>query len=106
MTRHQIIGGGSRTEMDSYMLRGLQLIKTAGDDQPFRIVPLFPPQGAVMTPEEVMTVRIKWAEKAGYQVLTNDVPREFAPYNAVIRVSAAGTEDRNRDYLAHIAEDA
>jgi hypothetical protein len=92
--------------MDSYMLQRLQLIKTVGDSQPFRIVPLFPPQGAVMSPEEVMAVRIKWAEKAGYRVLTNDVPGEFAPYNAVIRVSEAGTEDRNRDYLAQIAEQA
>jgi hypothetical protein len=92
--------------MDSRTLRGLQLIKSVGDSEPFRIVPLFPPHGAVMSPEEVMAVRIKWAEKAGYSVLTKDVPGEFSPYNAVIRVSGTGTEDKNRDYLAHIAEEA
>jgi hypothetical protein len=90
--------------MDSRVLRGLQLIQSVGDNEPFRIVPVFPPHGAVMSAEEVMAVRIKWAEKAGYSILTNDVPGEFAPYNAVIRVSGAGTEDKNRDYLAQIAE--
>lgn len=92
--------------MDSQLLRGLQLIKSVGDSQPFRIEPLFPPHGAVMSQEEVMAVRIKWAEKAGYSVLTNNVPGEFAPYNAVIRVSGAGTEDKNRDYLAQISDEA
>ncbi len=85
-------------------LQGLQLIESVGDDEPFKIVPLFPPHGSVMSPEEVMAVRVKWAEKAGYSVLTEDVPYQFAPYNAIIRVSGAGTEDYNRDYLAHIAE--
>jgi hypothetical protein len=90
--------------MDGHVLRGLQLIQSVGESEPFRIVPVFPPHGAVMSPEEVMAVRIKWAEKAGYSVLTNDVPGEFAPYNAVIRVSGAGTEDKNRDYLAQISD--
>jgi hypothetical protein len=92
--------------MDSDTLRRLQLIKSVGDQQPFRIEPLFLPHGAVMSPEEAMAVRVKWAKKAGYSVLTKDVPGEFAPYNAVIRVSGAGTEDQNRDYLAQIAEEA
>ena len=90
--------------MDNCVLRGLQLLQSVNDSEPFKIVPLFPPHGAVLSPEEVMAVRIKWAEKAGYSILTNDVPGEFAPYNAVIRVSGAGTEDKNRDYLAQIAE--
>ena len=92
--------------MGNCTLRGLQLIESVGESEPFAIVPVFPPHGAVMSPEEVMAVRIKWAEKAGYSILTKDVPGEFAPYNAVIRVSSAGTEDRNRDYLAQIAETA
>ena len=90
--------------MENQVLRGLQLIQSVGETEPFKIVPVFPPHGAVMSAEEVMAVRIKWAEKAGYSILTQDVPSEFAPYNAVIRVSGAGTEDRNRDYLAQIVE--
>jgi hypothetical protein len=57
-----------------------------------------------MPAEEVMAAKVKWALKAGYTILTKNVPGKFAPFNSVIRVSEAGTEDQNRDYLARIAE--
>jgi len=32
------------------------------------------------------------------------VPSNFAPFNAVIRISESGTEDRKRDYLAELTD--
>jgi len=55
-----------------------------------------------MSAEDLMAAKVRWAERAEYIVLTRTVPAEFAPYNAIIRVSEAGTEDRDRDYLAEL----
>lgn len=49
-----------------------------------------------------MRAKVQWAERAQYTILTRDVPASFAPYNAVIRISERGTEDRQRDYLAQL----
>jgi hypothetical protein len=49
-----------------------------------------------------MAEKIRWAERVRYTILTDDVPASFGPYNAVIRVSERGTEDQQRDYLAHL----
>ena len=83
-------------------LRALQLIEAVGDAEPFRIVPITMAAGTAVTPAELMATKVRWAERASYTVLTNDVPASFAPYNAVIRVSERGTEDSQRDYLAHL----
>lgn len=83
-------------------LRALQLIESVGDVQPFHIVPIMMASGSAVTPADLMATKIRWAERASYTVLTNDVPDSFAPYNAVIRVSERGTEDSRRDYLAHL----
>ncbi len=85
-------------------LRSLQLIETVGDSEPFHIVPVFVRQGTAQAPNEVMALKVKWAEKATYRVLTRRVPDQFAPYNAIIRISEIGTEDFRRDYLAEIEE--
>lgn len=86
-------------------LVALRQIQSLGERPPFRIVPVYHNQGSAMPAEDLMAARVRWADKAGYSVLTQDVPREFLPYNAVIRVDERGTEDRNRDYLARIAGD-
>jgi hypothetical protein len=85
-------------------LQALRLIESVGDLESLHIVPVSQRLGAVMTADEVMAAKVKWARKAGYSVLTQNVPVEFAPYNTVIRVSETGTEDHNRDYLAHIVD--
>lgn len=85
-------------------LQALLPIETVGDHEPFKIVPISQCQGTVMSQDDAMTAKVKWATKAGYQVLTRNVPATFAPYNAVIRVSELGTEDKNRDYLAEITD--
>ncbi|HLJ66355.1 MAG TPA: hypothetical protein VKX16_03225 [Chloroflexota bacterium] len=83
-------------------LRALELIETVGDVEPFTIVPIRQAFGAVTAPADRMTAKVRWAERAEYTILTRDVPARFAPYNAVIRISARGTEDMQRDYLAHL----
>jgi hypothetical protein len=89
-------------------LQALQLIEPVGDSQPFRIVPIMQASGTAVSAAELMATKVRWAERASYIVLTEDVPASFAPYNAVIRVSAQGTEDNHRDYLAclRIQEDS
>lgn len=94
-----------KTAEDKGPLRALMLIESVGDIEPFDIVPVSQCRGTAVTPEEAMATRVKWAHKAGYSVLTKDVPAQFAPYNAVIRVSESGTEDLNRDYLARIIDE-
>ncbi len=86
-------------------LRALQLIQTVGDSEPLAIVPIVQTLGTAVAPEDRMAAKVRWAERAQYTVLTWDVPTSFAPYNAVIRVSERGTEDRQRDYLAHLVFD-
>jgi hypothetical protein len=88
----------------SLPLQALQAIESVGDRQPFRIVVIAVREGTVMTAEELMTAKVRWACKAGYRVVTRTIPSLFAPYNAIIRVSEAGTEDSNRDYLAKIVD--
>lgn len=90
--------------MTGQTLNALQPIQSVGDDEPFPIVPVSVSQGSVMPPEDVMAAKVRWAIRAGYSVLTTHVPPRFAPYNAVIRVSERGTEDRDRDYLAQIVD--
>jgi hypothetical protein len=87
-------------------LRALQLIETVGDSRPFAIVPVMQALGSAMTPNDRMAAKVRWAEQATYAILTRDVPAAFAPYNTVIRVSERGTEDSQRDYLAHMVFDA
>jgi len=94
--RPESVAMGART------LKALTLIKSVGDTEPFAIVLLVASQGTAMTASELMAARVKWASKAGYRVLSNNVPDTLAPYNAVIRLSETGTEDHNLDYLAHI----
>ena len=81
-------------------LRALQLIETVGEGEPFEIHPVSQRSGSVVSADEIMTARVKWANRAQYTVLTRNVPERFAPYNAVIRV--IGTEDYRVDYLAQL----
>lgn len=90
--------------MHERILSALQLIQTVDDIEPYPIVPVSVAHGSVMPAEDVMAAKVRWAIRAGYTVLTTEVPPRFAPYNAVIRVSERGTEDRDRDYLAQIVE--
>jgi hypothetical protein len=83
-------------------LRAVQLIHTVGDGESFAIVPVIQAHGTVIPGEERMAAKVRWAERVGYTVITRDIPASFDPYNAVIRISAGGTEDRQRDYLAHL----
>lgn len=85
-------------------LQGLLLIESVGESEPFRIVPVSQCQGTVMSADDAMATKVKWAMKAGFRVLTRSIPSSFAPYNAIIRVSRAGTEDQRRDYLAEIID--
>lgn len=85
-------------------LQGLLLIESVGESEPFHIVPVAQCQGTAMSVDDVMATKVKWATKAGFRVLTRSVPAAFAPYNAIIRVSRAGTEDQRRDYLAEIVD--
>jgi hypothetical protein len=89
-----VVGQGS--------LRKLLLIESVGESEPFEIVPVRQCHGSAMTADESVAVKVRWAEKAGYRVLTRNVPDIFAPYNAVIHVSERGTEDRRLDYLAEL----
>lgn len=79
-------------------LRALLLIETVSAPEPYTIAVVPQCSGTAITAEEAMAARVKWATRARYAVLTRDVPAEFAPYNAIIRV--LGTEDRRTDYLA------
>jgi hypothetical protein len=81
-------------------LRALQLIETVGDVEPFEIHPVTQSSGSVVSAGEIMTARVKWANRAQYTVLTRNIPERFAPYNAIIRV--IGTEDYRVDYLAQL----
>lgn len=83
-------------------LRALQLIESVGESAPYRIVPVMQQQGSAMSPNDRMAAKVRWAERATYAILSSDVPAAFAPYNTVIRVSERGTEDTQRDYLAHM----
>lgn len=84
-------------------LRKLLLIESIGTSAPFAIVPVKQCEGTAMPPQELADAKVQWARRAGYTVITRDVPEMFAPYNAVIRVSDRGTEDLQRDYLAELA---
>lgn len=92
--------------MNDLTIHALQLIESVGDSEPFRIVPVSQAHGKVMTADEVMTAKIRWVQKAGYRVVTKNIPQEFWPFNAVIRIHASGTEDQLRDYLAEFREEA
>lgn len=81
-------------------LKRLMLIESVGETEPIQIVPVKQCQGTAMGADESAATKVKWAQKAGYRVVTRNVPDTFAPFNAVIRVSDRGTEDRQRDYLA------
>lgn len=83
-------------------LRALILIETVEEQEPFAIRPVSEPTGSASTPAEAMAARVKWANRARYTILTRDVPPQFAPYNAIIRV--LGTEDRRVDYLATLMD--
>lgn len=84
-------------------LVALKPIESIDVNQPFTITPSLVRYGSVQTSTELMASRVLWAQRATYEVLTREVPPEFAPYNAIIRISERGTEDQNRDYLAQIA---
>lgn len=81
-------------------LKRIMLIESVGETEPHDIVPVKQCQGTAMGADESAATKVKWAQKAGYRVVTRNIPDTFAPYNAVIRVSDRGTEDRQRDYLA------
>lgn len=83
-------------------LRALQLIEPVGTKEPFTIVPVVQTYGTAVSRDDRMAEKVRWAERAEYIVLTRDIPASFAPFNAVIRVSEYGTEDRERDYLAQL----
>jgi hypothetical protein len=85
-------------------LQSLQLIETVAADTSSQIIPIRQITGSASTDGEVMARKIQWANKAGFSVVTHDVPSTFAPYNAVIRISESGTEDRKRDYLAELTD--
>jgi hypothetical protein len=84
------------------VLLALQEIQHVGDRTPFHIKLLSFRQGTAAPVEEMMAAKVKWAEKVGYRTLTRDIPPEFYPYNAVIRMNERNTEDRNLDYLARM----
>ena|ERR687885_509769 len=83
-------------------LRALQLIEPVGDAEPFDIVPIVQTLGSAVSPADRMAAKVRWAERVEYRILTQNVPASFAPYNAIIQVSERGTEDAQRDYLAHL----
>ena len=90
------LGVGTRS------LVALQQIHTVGDVPPFRIVPIVVHHGSTVSPHEIMEAKVKWADRVRWRVISLDVPPEFAPYNAIIRV--LGTEDYHADYLATLRE--
>ncbi|GAC1474481.1 MAG: hypothetical protein PVSMB7_29560 [Chloroflexota bacterium] len=84
-------------------LRKLHPIQTLKGPEPVTIVPITLNEGTAMPAEEAMALKVQWAVRAGYSILTRDIPAHFAPYNAVIRVHAGSTEDKLLDYLAVLA---
>lgn len=105
MTSYRTLPSASKrdaTPTPTGPLRSLQLIETVSTAEPFHIVPVVVSMGTVSVAADSMAAKVRWAERAEYTVLTLDVPPAFAPYNAVIRVSDRGTEDMQRDYLAHL----
>jgi hypothetical protein len=84
----------------SQKLKSLQPIKTVLTLSPLTIVPAPLSRGLASTDDELMVRKVDWAIRAGFEVLTRDVPASFAPFNAVIRINDRGTEDADRDYLA------
>ncbi|MGH2447750.1 MAG: hypothetical protein ACRDFS_04000 [Chloroflexota bacterium] len=84
-------------------LCAIQLIETVGEREPFDIVPAASRfSGNASSASDVMAAKVKWATKAGYVLLTTNVPKHCSPYTAIIRV--IGTEDYMRDYLARFTE--
>jgi hypothetical protein len=83
-----------------HKLKSLRPIKTVETLSPLTIIPAPLSRGLASTDDELMDRKVDWAIRAGFGVLTRDVPASFAPFNAVIRISARGTEDADRDYLA------
>ncbi|HZS93988.1 MAG TPA: hypothetical protein VFA78_04265, partial [Chloroflexota bacterium] len=45
-----------------------------------------------------------WVELNGYEVVTRDIPPEFAPFNAVVRVRPPSEEGEVLDFLAELHE--
>jgi hypothetical protein len=90
--------------LNTQNLQSLQLIETVAAEGETNIRPIRQITGSASTDGEVMARKIQWANKAGYEVVSVNVPSTFAPYNAVIRIDAGGTEDRNRDYLAQLGD--
>lgn len=88
--------------MSASPLRARHRIETLGDGEPLTIVPIIQAPGSVSAPGDGMAARVCWAERAQSTRLTRNVLRAFAPYNAIIRISERGTEDRQRDSLAHV----
>ena len=93
---------GMKTMVPEGPLRALVLIETVEELEPLSIKPIPEPSGSASSPEEAMAMRVQWANRIRYTILTRDVPEQFAPYNAVIRV--LGTEDRRVDYLATLVD--
>jgi hypothetical protein len=86
-------------------LVALRQIRSLGSVAPFSIIPVQQRHSTVMPAEDVMAAKVRWAAKAGYRVLSQNVPHEFLPFNAVIRVDERGTEDHDLDYLARFVAD-
>lgn len=61
-------------------------------------------EGSALSRDEMMNRKIEWATRAEFEVLSTDVPKSYAPFNAVIRIKASGTEDNLRDYLAELRD--
>jgi hypothetical protein len=92
--------------MTTKVLRSLQPIETVATEEPLSIVPLIVCKGPSSGDDEVMARKVQWANRAHFSVISYNVPVRYAPYNAVIRISAQGTEDQLRDYLAVLVESA
>ena len=84
-------------------LRALQLIETVSEADQSPIGPIMQRSGSAVSPKDAMDARVKWANRVRYVVLTRDVPEQFAPYNAIIRV--LDTEDYRADYLATLVDE-
>lgn len=85
-------------------LHALRLIETLSSTDDLRIVPVPIAEGSALSHDEMMTRKIEWATRAEFEVLSTDVPESYAPFNAVIRIKASGTEDNLRDYLAELRD--
>jgi hypothetical protein len=91
---------GAQDPQADDLLQAVLLIETVQAMAPLTISVVPQCSGGAVSAEDAMAARVKWARRVGYIVLTRDVPVEFAPYNAIIRV--LGTEDRRADYLARL----